>query len=39
MLDQALATAQPLAAEIEELSTLVKHLAELVAQHDAVWRA
>ena len=29
VLDKALASAQPLAAEIEELSTLVKHLAEL----------
>jgi cyclic-di-GMP phosphodiesterase TipF (flagellum assembly factor) len=36
VLDRALATAQPLAAEIEELSTLVKQLAESVAQHDAV---
>src|ERR1700692_119058 len=35
VLDRALATAQPLAAEIEELSTLVKQLAESVAQHDA----
>ncbi len=35
VLERALATAQPLAAEIEELSTLVKQLAESVAQHDA----
>ena len=35
VLDKALATAQPLAAEIEELSRLVKELAELVAAHDA----
>ena len=34
VLERALATAQPLAAEIEELSTLVKQLAELVAAHD-----
>lgn len=33
-LDRSLATAQPLAAELEELSTLVKHLAESVAAHD-----
>ena len=31
VLDKALATAQPLAAEIEELSTLVKRLADRVA--------
>jgi cyclic-di-GMP phosphodiesterase TipF (flagellum assembly factor) len=31
-----LASAQPLAAEIEELSTLVKHLADSVAAHEAV---
>ena len=35
VLDKALATAQPLAAEIEELSRLVKELAESVAAHDA----
>src|ERR1700728_3868226 len=35
VLDKALATAQPLAAEIEELSTLVKHLADSVAAHEA----
>jgi len=34
VLDKALATAQPLAAEIEELSRLVKQLAESVAAHD-----
>ncbi len=34
VLDRALATAQPLAAEIEELSRLVKQLAESVAAHD-----
>jgi cyclic-di-GMP phosphodiesterase, flagellum assembly factor TipF len=34
VLDKALATAQPLAAEIEELSRLVKELAESVAAHD-----
>ncbi len=34
VMERALATAQPLAAEIEELSTLVKQLAESVAQHD-----
>ena len=36
VLDKALASAQPLAAEIEELSTLVKHLANSVAAHEAV---
>src|SRR5579864_2619063 len=36
VLDKALASAQPLAVEIEELSTLVKHLADSVAAHDAV---
>jgi cyclic-di-GMP phosphodiesterase TipF (flagellum assembly factor) len=36
VLDKALASAQPLAAEIEELSTLVKHLADSVAAHEAV---
>ena len=35
VLDKALATAQPLAAEIEELSRLVKELADSVAAHDA----
>ena len=35
VIDRALATAQPLAAEIEELSTLVKQLADSVAAHDA----
>ena len=35
VIDRALATAQPLAAEIEELSTLVKQLADSVATHDA----
>jgi len=35
VVDRALATAQPLAAEIEELSTLVKQLADSVASHDA----
>ncbi len=34
-IDRALATAEPLAAEIEELSTLVKQLADSVAAHDA----
>jgi cyclic-di-GMP phosphodiesterase TipF (flagellum assembly factor) len=34
VLDRALATAQPLTAEIEELSTLVKQLADQVAAHD-----
>src|SRR4029077_17915680 len=36
VLDKALASAQPLAVEIEELSTLVKHLADSVAAHEAV---
>jgi cyclic-di-GMP phosphodiesterase TipF (flagellum assembly factor) len=36
VIDRALATAQPLAAEIEELSTLVKQLADSVAAHDVV---
>jgi cyclic-di-GMP phosphodiesterase TipF (flagellum assembly factor) len=36
VIDRALATAQPLAAEIEELSTLVKQLADSVATHEAV---
>ncbi len=35
VVDRALATAQPLAAEIEELSRLVKQLADSVAAHDA----
>ena len=34
VLDKALSIAQPLATEIEELSRLVKQLAESVAQHD-----
>ena len=34
MVDKALASAQPLAAEIEELSTLVKNLADSVAAHE-----
>jgi cyclic-di-GMP phosphodiesterase TipF (flagellum assembly factor) len=34
VLDKALATAQPLAAEIEELSRLVKQLADSVAAHE-----
>jgi cyclic-di-GMP phosphodiesterase, flagellum assembly factor TipF len=34
VLDKALATAQPLAAEIEELSTLVRRLADQVAAHE-----
>ena len=34
VIDRALATAQPLAAEIEEMSTLVKQLADSVAAHD-----
>jgi len=36
VIDRALATAQPLAAEIEELSTLIKQLADSVAAHEAV---
>ncbi len=35
VLDKALASAQPLAVEIEELSSLVKHLADSVAAHEA----
>jgi cyclic-di-GMP phosphodiesterase TipF (flagellum assembly factor) len=35
VLDKALASAQPLAVEIEEMSTLVKHLADSVAAHEA----
>jgi cyclic-di-GMP phosphodiesterase TipF (flagellum assembly factor) len=35
VIDRALATAQPLAAEIEELSTLVKQLADSVAAQDS----
>ncbi len=35
ILDKTLATAQPLATEIEELSTLIKQLADSVAMHDA----
>jgi len=38
VLDKALATAQPLAAEIEELSRLVKQLADSVAAHDVLLR-
>jgi cyclic-di-GMP phosphodiesterase TipF (flagellum assembly factor) len=34
VIDRALATAQPLSAEMEELSTLVKQLADSVAAHD-----
>ena len=34
VIDRALATAQPLAAEIEELSTLVRQLADSVATHE-----
>ncbi len=34
VLDRSLATAQPLAAELEELSTLVKQLADSVASHE-----
>ncbi len=34
VLDKALSTAQPLAAEIEELSTLVKQLADSVSSHE-----
>jgi cyclic-di-GMP phosphodiesterase TipF (flagellum assembly factor) len=36
VLDRALATAQPLAAEIEEMSRLVRQLADAVAAHDAM---
>jgi cyclic-di-GMP phosphodiesterase, flagellum assembly factor TipF len=36
VLERSLATAQPLAAELEELSTLVKQLADQVAAHEAV---
>jgi cyclic-di-GMP phosphodiesterase, flagellum assembly factor TipF len=39
VLDKALTTAQPLAAEIEELSTLVKRLADQVATHEAALSA
>ena len=39
VIDRALATAQPLAAEIEELSTLVKQLADSVAAHEAALNA
>jgi cyclic-di-GMP phosphodiesterase, flagellum assembly factor TipF len=39
VIDRALATAQPLAAEIEELSTLVKQLADSVAAHEAAFAA
>jgi len=36
VLERSLQTAQPLAAELEELSTLVKQLADSVAAHDRV---
>ncbi|MGB7036912.1 MAG: EAL domain-containing protein [Xanthobacteraceae bacterium] len=39
VIDRALATAQPLAAEIEELSTLVKQIADSVAAHEAALAA
>ena len=39
VIDRALATAQPLAAEIGELSTLVKQLADSVAAHEAALAA
>jgi cyclic-di-GMP phosphodiesterase, flagellum assembly factor TipF len=39
VIDRALATAQPLAAEIEEMSTLVKQLADSVAVHEAALAA
>jgi cyclic-di-GMP phosphodiesterase TipF (flagellum assembly factor) len=39
VIDRALATAQPLAAEIEELSTLVKQLADSVAAHEGMLAA
>jgi cyclic-di-GMP phosphodiesterase, flagellum assembly factor TipF len=39
VLDRALSTARPLANELEELSRLVNHLAETVAQHDAALSA
>ena len=39
VIDRALATAQPLAAEIEEMSTLVKQLANSVATHEAALNA
>jgi len=39
VIERALATAQPLAAEIEELSTLVKQLADSVAAHEAALAA
>lgn len=38
-LDRSLANAQPLAAELEELSTLVRHLADSVAVHDVALKA
>ena len=38
-LDRSLASAQPLAAELEELSTLVRHLADSVAVHDVALKA
>ena len=39
VIDRALATAQPLAAEIEEMSTLVKQLADSVATHEVALNA
>ena len=39
VLERSLATAQPLAMELEELSTLVKHLADSVAAHDVALTA
>jgi cyclic-di-GMP phosphodiesterase, flagellum assembly factor TipF len=39
VIDRALATAQPLAAEIEELSSLVTQLADSVAAHEAALAA
>jgi cyclic-di-GMP phosphodiesterase TipF (flagellum assembly factor) len=36
LVGKALSSAQPLAAEIEELSGLMKHLAETVAQHEVL---
>jgi cyclic-di-GMP phosphodiesterase, flagellum assembly factor TipF len=39
VLERSLATAQPLAADLEELSTLVKQLADTVAAHDVAFDA
>ncbi len=39
VIDRALATAQPLAAEIEEMSALVKQLADSVATHEVALNA